>query len=143
MAPFGTCSRLQGTSASIAAPFPPGHLHDGDVEGVGDVGGAGQVPAAVETLRVVVGPAHQHWLFWGSCRGKRKGNYSSRWAYHQLLNKGMSLLSQLEGDMLFKESPGGVNQLEACPVCAAEIHHETLLWTVQRCSPPPPAGHLL
>lgn len=33
------------------------------------------MPAAVETLRVVVGPAHQHWLLRGCCQGKRKGNY--------------------------------------------------------------------
>lgn len=89
-------SSLHVPGASFpTAPFLPWHLHDGDVEGVGDVGGSGQVPAAVETLRVVVGPAHQHWLLWGGCQGKRKSNYPLRWGYHQVLNKGMSLHSQL------------------------------------------------
>lgn len=74
--------------------LPPGHLHDRDVEGVGDVGGAGQVPAAVETLWVVVGPTHQHWLFRGDCQEKRKRSYSSGWAYHQLLNMERSFPSK-------------------------------------------------
>lgn len=63
---------LLGTCCGERSALPPRHLHDRDVEGVGDVGGAGQVPAAVETLRVVVGPTHQHWLFWRDCQGKRK-----------------------------------------------------------------------
>lgn len=67
-----------GTKTHPSAPFLPRHLHDGDVEGVGDVGGSGQVPAAVETLWVVVGPAHQHWLLRRDCQGKRKSNYRLR-----------------------------------------------------------------
>lgn len=58
-----------GTETHPVAPFLPRHLHDRDVEEVGDVGRSGQVPAAVETLRVVVGPAHQHWLLRGGCQG--------------------------------------------------------------------------
>lgn len=54
------------------APFLHRYLHDRDVEGVGDVGGSGQVPAAVETLWVVVGPAHQHWLLRGNCQERER-----------------------------------------------------------------------
>lgn len=56
------------------------------------------MPAAVETLRVVVGPAHQHWLLRGHCQGKRKGNYLLRWSNHQILSTGMTLHSQLLPD---------------------------------------------
>lgn len=53
------------------------------------------MPAAVETLRVVVGPAHQHWLLRGRCQGKRKGNYLLKWSNHQVLSKGVTHHSQL------------------------------------------------
>lgn len=53
------------------------------------------MPAAVETLRVVVGSAHQHWLLRRGCQGKRKSNYLLRWGHRHVLSKGMTLRSQL------------------------------------------------
>lgn len=128
-------SRLQavGTETHPVAPFLPRHLHDRDVEGVGDVGRSGQVPAAVETLRVVVGPAHQHWLLRGGCQGKRKGNYLLEWAPHQVLNKGTTLHSQLLPDWegrICKGSLACVYQMlersgGLCPMPSAEVLHDT------------------
>lgn len=143
-----TAPRLQGTTGDLlqaagtetrpAAPFLPRHLHDRDVEGVGDVGGSGQVPAAVETFRVVVGPAHQHWLPRGGCRGKRKEQLFFEMGLSPGPEQGdvppLSAAASSGGDTVYKGSLVCVYQLlEAsgglCPMSAAEVLHETLLWT--------------
>lgn len=64
--------QIAGAKTHPTAAFLFGHLHDRDIEGVRNVGGSGQMPTAVETLWVVVGPAHQHWLLRRGCRERER-----------------------------------------------------------------------